>query len=177
VAFFICCCPCIAAGLHASLDRRCVTYALIRGTLSGVIPPYQASHLAISPSGMVDVSQPPIGKGNVMEDLRVSPCGVRHSLGSMRSFDYPGSLKKLMSGGLINTLISQLWGESLFRHIQTSVSERLKFPSDSPQIGNRTPSLLCLQPWSTSTMSHAVPGPTPNQSCSGLLTCHCIWMC
>jgi hypothetical protein len=56
-----------------------VTYALIRGTLSGIIPPYWASHLAISPSGMVDVSCPPIGKGNVMEDLRVSPCGTRHS--------------------------------------------------------------------------------------------------
>jgi hypothetical protein len=79
VAFFIHCCPHITVGLHASLDRRHATYASTRGTLSGVIPPYQVSHLASFPRGMVGVSHPPIGKGNVMEDLRVSPCGTRHS--------------------------------------------------------------------------------------------------
>jgi hypothetical protein len=53
-----------------------MTYASIRGTLLGISPPHRASHLAILPSGMVDVSHPPIGKGNVMEDLRVSLSGV-----------------------------------------------------------------------------------------------------
>jgi hypothetical protein len=74
MAFFIRCCPSRAAGLYASLDRRCETYASMQGTLSGVSPPQQASHLASSPGGMVDVSRPPIGKGDVIEDLRVVGC-------------------------------------------------------------------------------------------------------
>jgi hypothetical protein len=73
VAFFICCCPCIAAGLYASLDRRCTMYGSTGGTLLIVILPYRASHLAISPSRMVDVPHAPIGKGDMMEAWRVSP--------------------------------------------------------------------------------------------------------
>jgi hypothetical protein len=81
---------------------------------------------------MVDVLHPPIGKGDVMEDLRVSPCGMRHSLRSMRSFNHPGSLKRLMRGGLLDMLTGQLLGESFFSHIQTSMSEMLRVPSNSP---------------------------------------------
>jgi hypothetical protein len=49
---------------------------------------------------MVDVSRPPIGKGNVMEDWRVSPWGMRHSRGSTGLLHHPGLLKRLMRGGL-----------------------------------------------------------------------------
>jgi hypothetical protein len=73
VPFFIHCCPSRAVGLYTSLDRRRATYASIRGTRSGVSPLHWASHRASSPSGMVDVLHPAIGKGDVMEDLRVSP--------------------------------------------------------------------------------------------------------
>jgi hypothetical protein len=34
----------------------------MQGTLSGVSPPHRESHLANSPSGIVDVLHPPIGK-------------------------------------------------------------------------------------------------------------------
>jgi hypothetical protein len=37
------------------------------------------------------------------------------------------------------------------------------------------PSGLCFQPWSTVTISPAVPGPTPNQSGLGLSTHCCAW--
>jgi hypothetical protein len=147
----------------------------MRGTLSDVSPPHWESHLANSPSGMVDVSRPPIGKGDVMEERRVSPWGVRHSHGSTRSLHCPGLLKRLISGSLSNTLSSWLLGESFFSHIQTPMSEMLRVPSDSPQIGSGTPSGLCFQPWSMAAMSLVVPGPTPNQSGLGLPTCHCAW--
>jgi hypothetical protein len=87
--------------------------------------------LAISPRRMVEVLRPPIGKGDMMEDLRVSPCGVRHSLGSMRSLHHPGSLNRLMNRGLNNALTGWLLGESFFSYIQTLMSEMLRVQSDS----------------------------------------------
>jgi hypothetical protein len=50
----------------------------------------------------------------------------------MRSFNHPGSLKRLMRGGLLDMLTGQLLGESFFSHIQTSMSEMLRVPSNSP---------------------------------------------
>jgi hypothetical protein len=148
----------------------------MRDTLSGVSPLQQASHLANSPSRMVDVLCPLIGKGDVMDDLRVSPWGVRHSRGSTRLLHCPGSLKRLISGSLSDTLSGQLLGRSFFNHIQT-LSEMLRVLSDSLQYGSGTPLGLCFQPWSTVTMSLAVPGLPPNQSGLGLLTHLCAWMC
>jgi hypothetical protein len=55
---------------------------------------------------------PPIKKGNVIEAQRVSP---QDSWGLMRSFHHPGSLKRLMIGGLIDMLIGWLLGESFFK--------------------------------------------------------------
>jgi hypothetical protein len=150
---------------------------MIQGTLSGVNPLQQVSHLAILPSRMVDVSRPPIGKGNVMEDWRVSPWGVRHSCGLTRLLHCPTSLKRLISRGLNDVPSGRLLGESFFSHIQTSMSEMLSVLFDSPRIGSGTPSGLCFQPRSTVMMSPAVPGPTPNQSGLGLSTRHCAWMC
>jgi hypothetical protein len=95
--FFIRCCPSIAAGLYAFLDGKCTTYASIRGTQSGVIPPQRANHLASPTSGMVDVSRPAIGNADVIDDLRVSPWGVRHSQASTRSLNRPRSLNGALS--------------------------------------------------------------------------------
>jgi hypothetical protein len=59
----------------------------------------------------------------------VSPCGVRHSHGSMR---HPSSLNILINGTISVALVGQLLGESYFSHIQTSMSEMFSVPSDSP---------------------------------------------
>jgi hypothetical protein len=80
---------------------------------------------------MVDVSRPLIVKGDVMEDQRVSPWGVRHSWGSTRSLHHPGLLKRLISGGLNDVQSGPLLGESFFSHIQTSMSEMLRALSNS----------------------------------------------
>jgi hypothetical protein len=134
-------------------------YALIQGTQSGVSLPHQASHLASLPSGMVDVSHPPIGKGNVMEALRVSPCGVRHSRGLTGSLHCPNSLKRLINSGLSVALVSRLLAESFFSHIQISISEMLRVPSDSPRIGRGTSSGLCCPPRSAACGASADPKP------------------
>jgi hypothetical protein len=112
-----------------------------------------------------------------MDYQRVSPWGVRHSCGSTRSLHCPGSLKRLISSGLNDVLSGWLLGETLFNHTQTSMSEMLRVLSNSPRIGSGTPSGLRFQPWSTVTMSPAVPGLTPNQSGLGLLMCPCAWTC
>jgi hypothetical protein len=46
-------------------------------------------------------------------------------------FYCPGSLKRLMSGCLIDALISWLLEETFFSHIQTSMSEIFRVPSNS----------------------------------------------
>jgi hypothetical protein len=157
MAFFIRCCPSIAAGLYACFVRKRVTYASIRGTQSGVSPPYVASHRAISLGGIVDVSRPAIRKGDVTEPLRFSACGVKHSRGSTRPPHQPGSLKRLIRDAHSVALGGRLFGESLFSHIQTSMSDVLSVPSNSPRIGRGTSSGLCCQLWSMGSMSPGVP--------------------
>jgi hypothetical protein len=124
---------------------------------------------------MVVVSHPQIRKGDVMEDLRVSPCRVRHSRGSTRSLHHPGSLNRLINCALSIALVGRLLGERFFSHIQTSMSEMFSVPSDSPRIREGTPSGLCCQPRNTATMSPAVPAPIPNRSSLGLSTHRCAW--
>jgi hypothetical protein len=131
-AFFIHCCPSVAAGLYAFFVRKRAMYASIRGTRSGVNPPYVDSHRAISLGGIVDVSCPAIGKGDVTEALRVSACRVKHSHGSTTRLHRPGSLKRLINDTHSVALVCRLFGESFFSHIQTSVLDVLSVPSDSP---------------------------------------------
>jgi hypothetical protein len=85
---------------------------------------------------MVDMSRPPLGKGNMMDNLKVSPWGVRHSCELTRSIHRPGLLNRLINGALSDALSDQLLGESFFSHIQTSMSEMFRVPSDSLRIGS-----------------------------------------
>jgi hypothetical protein len=78
------------------------------------------------------VSRPAIGNADVIDNLRVSPWGVRHSQASTRSLNRPGSLNRLISGTLSVALGGWLLGESFLSHIQTSMSDVLRVPSDSP---------------------------------------------